>query len=387
MGFETPFREILRRTVGRRPLRQRLSRRHAPRRRHGLHVRNHRQNPFRKRQLDARGGQQQQPRRRAAHLDRHEPLRRHLPRGGTDPHRAHGHFAALPRVGRRARTPADGRSRKGRGRDRGAHHLEGRQQLHAERRHHQSAGRAGLLETPEGAPRRQTRLRGLLGGQSDAVEPARPGALHRDGLHRRGQHHRPRRRPHGLPLDRSQHGRRADDQRRTHTRPRRHALPRQRPFGRHADSGGLRRRPADHPHDGSQRPALGGNAARAVPLRPLRRTGNARLDRRSAAPLVVPGRRLLFRHARLRTERTGPVAGDRSPEHQPPVGGDVGYLLASLDARRRRDALHPAAERDGPHDGPLAPDGRLQRPERRHQFHHRPDRLAAGRRLAARLDR
>ena len=66
-------------------------------------------------------------------LDRHEPLRRHLPRGGTDPHRAHGHFAALPRVGRRARTPADGRSRKGRGRDRGAHHLEGRQQLHAER--------------------------------------------------------------------------------------------------------------------------------------------------------------------------------------------------------------------------------------------------------------
>ena len=77
--------------------------------------------------------QQQQPRRRAAHLDRHEPLRRHLPRGGTDPHRAHGHFAALPRVGRRARTPADGRSRKGRGRDRGAHHLEGRQQLHAER--------------------------------------------------------------------------------------------------------------------------------------------------------------------------------------------------------------------------------------------------------------
>ena len=45
----------------------------------------------------------------------------------------HGHFDALPRVGRRARTPADGRSRKGRGRDRGAHHLEGRQQLHAER--------------------------------------------------------------------------------------------------------------------------------------------------------------------------------------------------------------------------------------------------------------
>ena len=102
------------------------------------------------------------------------------------------------------------------------------------------------------------------------------------------------------------------------------------------------------PHDGSQRPALGGNAARAVPLRPLRRTGNARLDRRPAAPLVVPGRRLLFRHARLRTERTGPVAGDRSPEHQPPVGGDVGYLLASLDARRRRDALHPAAERRRP---------------------------------------
>ena len=115
MGLETPFREILRRTVGRRPLRQRLSRRHAPRRRHGLHVRNHRQNPFRKRQLDARGGQQQQPQRRAAHLDRHEPLRRHLPRGGTDPHRAHGRFAALPRVGRCARTPADGRPRKGRG--------------------------------------------------------------------------------------------------------------------------------------------------------------------------------------------------------------------------------------------------------------------------------
>ena len=47
-------------------------------------------------------------------------------------------YAALPRFGGRARAAAERDAREGRGRSRGAHHLERRQLLHAERGHHGS---------------------------------------------------------------------------------------------------------------------------------------------------------------------------------------------------------------------------------------------------------
>ena len=109
MGIETVVREVLRRAERRRPLRERLSCRRTPRRVHGLHLRNHRQDTLRRGQCAAGRGEQQQPRRRAPRFDRHESLRRHLPRSGADPDRKDGRFTAPPRFGgrtRRAKAPA-----------------------------------------------------------------------------------------------------------------------------------------------------------------------------------------------------------------------------------------------------------------------------------------
>ena len=99
MGLTPPLRPLLRRTDGRRPVRQRLTRRDALRRRHGLHVRDHGQGALRHRQRPAHGREQQLPQRRAAHVDGHEPLRRHLPPGGAHRHRPHGRLAPLFRKG------------------------------------------------------------------------------------------------------------------------------------------------------------------------------------------------------------------------------------------------------------------------------------------------
>lgn len=88
----------------------------------------------------------------------------------------------------------------------------------------------------------------------------------------------------------------------------------------------------------------------------------------------------------VRTERPATVAGDHCPKLQPPLGGDVGYLFAALDARQRRNALPGQAQRGGTRPRPFASHGGLQRPGRQYQLHHRPDRLATGRRLAQRHD-
>ncbi len=57
------------------------------------------------RQCAAGRGQQQLLRRRASHLDGHEPLRGHLPRSRADPHGKDGRIAPLPRLGRHTGAP------------------------------------------------------------------------------------------------------------------------------------------------------------------------------------------------------------------------------------------------------------------------------------------
>ena len=119
LGVEAALPALRRRADRGRRLRQRLSCRRAPRRFHGLHVRNHRPREVRRREPLARSGQQHFPKRRAAHFDRAERLRRHLPRRRPDPDRQGSRIAyglgnrrALRRAGvggrRRGRGPCGG---------------------------------------------------------------------------------------------------------------------------------------------------------------------------------------------------------------------------------------------------------------------------------------
>ena len=232
MGIETVVREVLRRAERRRPLRERLSCRRTPRRVHGLHLRNHRQDTLRRGQCAAGRGEQQQPRRRAPRFDRHESLRRHLPRSGADPDRKDGRFTAPPRFGGRTRAPEFGHQRAGRRRGGDISHLGGRKHLHADARHHGPGRTQSLHQTAENPSRRQTRRHPLLDRRSAVVEPLLSGALPGNGQHRRRDRNGQRDGTHGFPEHSGNHGGRPYDQRRAHSGSWRDALPRQRHFWR-----------------------------------------------------------------------------------------------------------------------------------------------------------
>ena len=169
--FTPPLSEVLRRAVGRRPLRERPACRHAPRRCGGLHLRDYRLRAVRDGQCAAGGGEQQRAERRAAHLDGDEPLRRHLPRRRADRHGTYGRLAPLSRFGRRAGPSPGDRFAPCLGRGRGASDLEPRELLHADARHYGARRQYGLHPSPAGPPRRETGRCPLCHRRARTVEP------------------------------------------------------------------------------------------------------------------------------------------------------------------------------------------------------------------------
>ena len=232
MGDQTVIREILRRAKRGRRLRQRLLCRRAQRRRYGFCARNHRQDTVRFRQCAAGRGQQQLLRRRASHLDGHEPLRGHLPRSRADPHGKDRRIAPLPRLGRHTGAPELGRRRSGRRRSGDTPRHRRGEQLRPDARHHGARRQPRIFQTAEGAPRRETRHDSLLGRRPPVVEPHQPGPLPGIGEYRRRDRHRQRSRAYGFPQHRGDPGGRLCDQRHPHPDTRRNALPRQRHLGR-----------------------------------------------------------------------------------------------------------------------------------------------------------
>ena len=174
LGVEAALPALRRRADRGRRLRQRLSCRRAPRRLHGLHVRNHRPREVRRREPPARGGQQHFPERRTAHLDRAERLRRHLPRRRLDPDRQGSRIAyglgnrrALRRAGvggrRRGRGPCGGLCLRAEG-------LPGDDYPHGARSRRLCGGREDAKEQPDG---RRAGDDSLHRRRAAAVEPRR----------------------------------------------------------------------------------------------------------------------------------------------------------------------------------------------------------------------
>ena len=294
LGVEAALPALRRRADRGRRLRQRLSCRRAPRRLHGLHVRNHRPREVRRREPPARGGQQHFPERRTAHLDRAERLRRHLPRRRSDPDRQGSRIAYGLGNRRTLRQAGVGGRRRGRGPCGGlclrAEGLPGDDYPHGARSRRLCGGREDAKEQPDG---RRAGDDSLHRRRAAAVEPRRAEPLYGDGARRvrlavgRGD------RAHRVPADR-RFGPRPACQRRHGTSARRGALPRSGERRQRLHGGRLRRGSVLRTRRGGQCRPLGFGTARPVPLRPARRAGAHGVDRSAAHAFALSGRRLLL---------------------------------------------------------------------------------------------